>query len=892
VALCEARTETDDDPEYRGIGLEDSALADPSSNGSGVGVYSNLDWALAYQRTGLVLLPLWPGKKAPHASKQYPERALLGEGFRLAEVGECTEEWVKRCWGDGKSENGIGVVCGSRSRLLLIDVDVKNQGEFAWEAWRLERESQGLTLPEAPLVRTPSGGYHLWFRLPVGLEVRSWDGWLPGVDVLANGHWAAVPPTFVNDSGRAYEFLRSGATPEAPEWFLEQVSQRGHRSSRPAWATGGGVGSANEERFDWVKALNENIQPGEQQVTLFRAAASARARGWDDEKALEKLRRVVGNFVEDPQREPWTVEHVVEAWERVKREYADGDGVEIDEEDIPEYTPWSVGEPETEEEVIEVDVTGANERPRLRIIQGEGGGSEEEVSTGEAPSGGDDEVGGAGGVGLGLPPGGGWETPPSLGNTDEEHAREFHRLYGEQVLWVPELSWHSWVGTHWKPDIGHDVDNLLTRYGYRIEAYRDALRQQSEEDFATEITALGRRVDKLWNTRSMVGVKMKAESYAQEWGGTPLTAVDLDVQHNALNTADGTLEFAANGQVTVREHRPEDLITRCTTVAYRPDARSDLLDQYRWTFMPEDDHWEALWRLLGSCVLGGNEFRQIILLVGESTTGKSQIMQLVKKVLGGYAELGTPSMVRGNNEERARADLMKVMYSRLVFIEELGKHNDMHGDRVKDLTGGGEVTARNLFAKQYITRPVEFTIIVTTNSPPVISDSDNALLRRVKVVPFDRSVIMTEDTGIRQAMQNDQATQEAVLAELVHGAQRARERGVDDVPARFLDARAAAYGALTGGDDLGDFLNELKHRGFLVAEPTKSKCIMVRELHELYATSPGRSRDHGIQAIDARQFGRLVRMLGYETKNLNGGMRVLGYGLKAGLSSVREWLRM
>jgi putative DNA primase/helicase len=829
-----------------------------------------------------------------HTSKKHPDRALLGAGFKMAEVGECTEEWVQRCWGGDYSTNGIGIVCGSRSQLLIVDIDVKNQGEWAWESWRAEREGEGKVLPESPLVRTPSGGYHLWFRLPAGRVVRLQDGWLPGVDIAGDGKWVAAPPTFIRDKGKAYEFIRSGQTPEAPDWFLEEVEVRS-RSHRPAWANaGGGVGGA-EERFNWGTALSGPIQPGDQQVTLFRAAASARARGWDDEKALAKLRRVRRNFIDDPTREEWTDEHVVEAWDRVKREYADGDGVEdqLDEEDIPEYTPWlAADEPEIDEPVVEVDVTGVEERPRLRVIQGEGLGVEDEVSTGEAPTGGDGEIGGAGGAGFGLPPGGGWETPPSLGNTDEEHAREFHRLYGQQVLWVPELSWHSWVGTHWKPDMAHDVDNLLTHLGYRLEAYRDVLRQQSEEDFAAEITALGRRIDKLWNSRSLVGVKAKAESYAQEWGGTPLTAADLDVQHNALNTGEATLEFAANGQITVREQRPEDLITRCTTVAYRPDARSDLLDQYRWTFMPEDDHWEALWRLLGSCVLGGNEFRQIILLVGESTTGKSQIMQLVKKVLAGYAELGTPSMVRGNNQERARADLMKVMYSRLVFIEELGKHNDMHGDRVKDLTGGGEVTARNLFAKQYITRPVEFTIVITTNAPPVISDSDSALLRRVKVIPFDRSVIMTEDTGIREAMQNDRATQEAVLMELVHGAQRARERGVDDVPERFLEARAAAYGALTGGDDLSDFIEELKHRGLLIAEPTKSRCIMVRELHELYATSPGRSRDRDIQAIDMRQFGKLMRMLGYETKNVNGGMRVLGYGLKAGFSVVKEWLRM
>lgn len=869
-----------------------------NSNSNGSGSYSNLDWALAYQRTGLVLLPLWPNTKAPHSSKkpEHVDRALLGDGFKMSEVGECSEEWVRKCWGaGGDPKAGIGIVTGSRSQLIIVDVDTKNAGENEWEDWRATQLRQEFELPLGPVVRTPSGGFHLWFKLPEGMVLKSWHGWLPGVDILGDGNWAGAPPTIVRDKTTGvvneYSFITEPMpTPEAPEWFLEHVGR--HKRSRVPGHVNEHLGELVERtRFNWVWAQTPNeVPPGEQHNTLVSAACSARAFGWDDRRAVDELITVVRAFANHDDGWRWTDQDAIDKWEEIKDKYSAGVSEGLDEVEVPDYTPWSAREP-VEEEVVEIDITGVDDRPRLRIIQGEGGGQNGQVSEPEVPNSGDDGGDGAGG---GLPHfegAGGWgQEPPTRGDTDEEHAQEFHRLYGEQVLWVPELSWHSWVGTHWKPDMAHDVDNLLTEMGYRIEAYRQQL--DGREGFEDEVRDLRKRVTRLWNARSMLGVKTKAESYAQMWGGTALTAVDLDVQHDVVNTPGGTIEYESTGAITVREQRPEDLITRCTTVGYRPDARSELLDQYRSTFMPEEDHWEALWRLVGSCILGGNEFRQIILLVGESTTGKSQIMQLVKKVLGRYAELGTPSMVRGNSDERARADLMKVMYSRLVFIEELGKHNDMHGDRVKDLTGGGEVTARNLFAKQYITRPVEFTIIVTTNAPPVIKDSDNALLRRVKVIPFDRSVIMTEDTGIRQAMQNDQATQEAVLAELVHGAQRARERGVDDVPQRFLEARAEAYGALTGGDDLSDFIIELRHRGLLIAEPTKSKCIMVRELHELYATSPGRSRDRDIQGIDTRQFGKLLRMLGYEIKNVNGGSRIMGCGLKAGLSSVREWLRM
>lgn len=202
---------------YRGVQIEDDRAV-------------NRQWAQRYVQLGFVVLPLWPGRKRPHASRRYP--SLLGQSFSLKEAGADNPELVDRWW-SAWPEAGIGIVCGVRSGLLVLDVDVKDaqvDGEQSFVDWEQERRDQGLWLPEAPIVRTPSGGVHLWYRLPPGVDVKGRDSFLPGVDACGSIHWVAAPPTLIADSGERYAIDRwpDAGVPAAPPWMITEI-----RSGRP-----------------------------------------------------------------------------------------------------------------------------------------------------------------------------------------------------------------------------------------------------------------------------------------------------------------------------------------------------------------------------------------------------------------------------------------------------------------------------------------------------------------------------------------------------------------------------------------------------------------------------------------------------------------------------------
>jgi hypothetical protein len=85
-------------------------------------------------------------------------------------------------------------------------------------------EDADTTLPTCPIVRTGSGGFHRYFRVPKGFPVRPSVALWPGIDILAAGS-SVILPGSRTDAGE-YRALRSFdecAIPEAPRTFIKLI---------------------------------------------------------------------------------------------------------------------------------------------------------------------------------------------------------------------------------------------------------------------------------------------------------------------------------------------------------------------------------------------------------------------------------------------------------------------------------------------------------------------------------------------------------------------------------------------------------------------------------------------------------------------------------------------
>src|SRR6185436_9786074 len=226
--------------------------------------------------------------------------------------------------------------------------------------------------------------------------------------------------------------------------------------------------------------------------------------------------------------------------------------------------------------------------------------------------------------------------------------------------------------------------------------------------------------------------------------GMHLSSDELDARDDALACRDELIILGdRDAGVTTRPLRRSDLVTRSTRVCYDPgileeDRTPQLVRDYLATFVPDPVRQKMLFKALGSCLAGGNDHRLFISLQGEPTTGKTQLVEAVYETLGGdYSTIGTASLFRGNMDDKPRPDIIKAITRRVTFFSEASQAWELHGDRVKDLTGGGTVSARLMRSDDFHDIRPTFTPILVTNVMPKIIGADPALLRRMLVFDFN-----------------------------------------------------------------------------------------------------------------------------------------------------------
>lgn len=229
--------------------------------------------ARRFAAAGVPVFPCVPGGKRP----------ATGRGFHDA----TTDTDVVARWWEQTPDANIGIPTGAVSGVVVVDVDVHAVDGYPAYGRAVRA---GLVPEPAAVVRTPTGGRHMYFAADPHRVQRSWAAGRAGVDFRGDGGYVITPPSAIAIDGSPVsyrvEHIAAGATgPVDADGLRDFLTLRPpsapHAAPVPALR-----GRRSVERLaSWVADRVE----GERNVSLFWAACRLAENGVPAAQACDVL---------------------------------------------------------------------------------------------------------------------------------------------------------------------------------------------------------------------------------------------------------------------------------------------------------------------------------------------------------------------------------------------------------------------------------------------------------------------------------------------------------------------------------------------------------------------------------------------------------------------------
>ena len=221
-----------------------------------------------------------------------------------------------------------------------------------------------------------------------------------------------------------------------------------------------------------------------------------------------------------------------------------------------------------------------------------------------------------------------------------------------------------------------------------------------------------------------------------------MTRTGWDALPNVLGTVDGmTVELETDW---IGPALQEDRITLRTGFEPATPTRE-------WLAWVDDvcggdgEMSDGLQAWLGASLYAGNPQGKIHILYGDSHTGKSTLLAVVKAALGDYAGSADPSTFTKARMFQHPAAMLPFEHKRLVALPELAG-DTFRSDLVKSITGGDTLSLRGMRENPRDVEPMA-TLWFSSNDLPSPGMVDAALKAQIMVWPFD--VVHRHDEQVR-----------------------------------------------------------------------------------------------------------------------------------------------
>lgn len=325
------------------------------------------------------------------------------------------------------------------------------------------------------------------------------------------------------------------------------------------------------------------------------------------------------------------------------------------------------------------------------------------------------------------------------------------RAHGAEIAYVADDGWYAWTGQVWRRKAEHEVTQRVANV--LALAANQALNEIDKASAAEKASM------RLSSANTVAAVRGLLKSH----GRIQLAPEQLDSDLYTLNTPAGIVDLTTG---TLGPHLAERHCTKMTSVG--PDFTRPAP---RWRqFLREatggDVELESyLQRLVGYALTGSAREEMLAFFYGSGGNGKSLFLTVIAEMLGDYAETAAMDTFTASMGDRHPTDMAALRGARLVTASETQAGRRWDEQRIKALTGNETVAARFMRADYFSFRP-QFTLIIAGNHAPKLEHVDDAMMRRVHIVPFTRKPAVP-DVHLKDKLREEMP---AILAWAVEGA--------------------------------------------------------------------------------------------------------------------------
>ena len=327
-----------------------------------------------------------------------------------------------------------------------------------------------------------------------------------------------------------------------------------------------------------------------------------------------------------------------------------------------------------------------------------------------------------------------------------------------------------------------------------------------------------------------------------------------------LNTPEGVIDLRSG---ELRPHAATDYMTKITNVAPDPSCPIPLWLKFLDRVTDRNKGLQAyLARMCGYSLTGVTTEHAMFFLHGDGANGKSVLMNTIIHIVGDYHRTAPIETFTATNNEQHPTELAMLRGARMVTATETEDGRRWAENRIKTLTGGDRIAAR-FMRQDFFEYSPQFKLVISGNHKPGLRSVDEAIRRRVNLLPF--TVTIPEAERDKELTNKLRAEAPGILAWMIAGCLEWQQIGL--APPEVVIEATKAY--LEDEDTIKQWVDDV----CIVGEDQWASTA------DLFASWQEWAERHGEYVIPSRRFVQHLVALGFERHRPNQARGFRGLGL-------------